>query len=230
MIEEIRARLAENSDAQYRLFQAKLMPTVAPERILGVRTPILRKFAKEIAGEESVAEFLNDLPHRYYDENNLHGFVISLCKDYEKTVRAVDAFLPYVDNWATCDLLSPVCFKKNRAALRSEIDRWLSSDKVYTVRFGIEMLMSHYLDEDFDPAVLKKVAAVHHGDYYVKMMAAWFFATALAKQWDAAVPYIESKQLDGWVQNKTIQKAVESYRITAEQKDYLRSFKVKRAK
>lgn len=225
---EIRKKLFEMADEEYRLFQAKLMPGIDIERIIGVRTPELRRFAKELAKNGEAEEFLADLPHAYYDENNLHGFIISLCRDYGKSVEYVDALLPYVDNWATCDLLSPKVFAKNKKALAADIDRWLASDKTYTVRFGIEMIMSHFLDEDFDPSLLEKVSVIRSDEYYINMMIAWFFATALAKQWNSTAPYIENKALDVWVHNKTIQKAVESYRITDEQKAYLRSLKIKK--
>ena len=225
MKEEIQRRLFELQDEKYRLFQAKLMPGVALERIIGVRTPELRKLAKELAKRADIEEFLQDLPHQYYDENNLHGFIISECKDYEKTVKYVDDILPYVDNWATCDLLSPKVFKKNRKQLEGEALRWLSSDKTYTVRFGIGMIMSHYLEEDYDSIWLERVALIRSEEYYINMMIAWFFATALAKQWEDTVKYLEQQRLDTWVHKKTIQKAVESYRITEEQKTYLRSLK-----
>ena len=182
-------------------------------------------FAKQIKGTDEAEAFLKDLPHKYYDENNLHGFIISECKDYEKSVKYVDAILPYVDNWATCDLLSPKAFKKNREKLIKDIDRWLASGETYTVRFGIEMLLSHYLDEDFTPEYLEWVAAVRSEEYYVNMMIAWYFATALAKQYDAALPILLEQRLAPWTHNKTIQKAIESYRITDEQKAYLRSLK-----
>lgn len=224
--DEIRQKLFENSDPDYRAFQAKLMPGIDIERVIGVRTPIVRKMAKELAKADGINDFLSDLPHAYYDENNLHGFIISETKDYDKAVAEVDAFLPFVDNWATCDLLSPKAFRKNRARLREDIERWISSDKTYTVRFGIEMAMSHFLDEDFDPAMPEKIAAVRSGEYYVNMMIAWYFATALAKQWECAVVYLEEKKLDRWVHNKTIQKARESYRITDEQKAYLSGMKL----
>lgn len=224
---EINAMLYKNADPVYRLFQAKLMPGVDTERIVGVRTPILRKLAKELAKQPDIDDFLNDLPHKTYDENNLHGFIISECKDYEKSVKYVNAILPYIDNWATCDLLSPKAFKKNRERLITDIDRWLASSETYTVRFGIEMLMSHYLDKDFKAEYLEKLTAIKSNEYYVNMMLAWFFATALAKQWDDAVKYIEQNRLPVWVHNKTIQKATESYRITDEQKNYLRGLKIK---
>ena len=225
MKEEMQRRLFELQDEKYRLFQAKLMPGVDLERIIGVRTPELRKLAKELAKRTDIEEFLQDLPHQYYDENNLHGFIISECKDYEKTVKYVDDILPYVDNWATCDLLSPKVFKKNRKQLAGEILRWLSSGKTYTVRFGIGMIMSHYLEEDYDSIWLERVAFIRSEEYYINMMIAWFFATALAKQWEDTVKYLEQQRLDTWVHKKTIQKAVESYRITEEQKTYLRSLK-----
>lgn len=224
---EITEKLRELSDGEYRLFQLKLMPGVSEERVLGVRTPELRRFAKELAKDPDIGSFLRDIPHNYYDEMNLHGFIISECRDYEQSVAYVDAILPYVDNWATCDLLSPKAFKKNRDKLMKDIDRWLASDGTYTIRFGIEMLMSHYLDEDFRPEYLEKLTAIHSEEYYVNMMLAWFFATALAKQWDDTVKYIEERRLSVWVHNKTIQKAVESYRITDEQKAYLKGMKIK---
>lgn len=225
MTEEIEKRLFALQDEKYRMFQAKLMPGVPTERIIGVRTPELRKLARELAKQEGIEAFLLALPHKYYDENNLHGFIISECRDYEKTITALDAFLPYVDNWATCDLLSPKVFRKHREHLAADIDRWLRSDQTYTVRFGIEMVMSHYLDGNFDAKWLERIAAIRSEEYYVNMMIAWFFATALAKQWDAALPYITGRALDRWTHNKTIQKATESDRITEEQKIYLRGLK-----
>ena len=223
----IQQRLFELQDLKYRDFQCKLMPTVAPETVIGVRTPALRALAKELAGSEEAAEFLKILPHEYYEENNLHGFIIERLKGYDETVAALDAFLPYVDNWATCDLMSPKVFKKHTEELLGKIDEWLASDKTYTVRFGIEMLMSFYLDERFEPLCLEKVASVKSEEYYINMMIAWYFATALAKQYEAALPYIENRRLERWTHNKTIQKAVESYRITDEQKAYLKTLKIK---
>lgn len=223
----IQSRLFALQDLKYKEFQCKLMPTVAPERVIGVRTPELRKLAKELFKEPETAEFLNTLPHQYYDENNLHGFLVEQIKDYNTVVAAIDAFLPYVDNWATCDLMSPKVFKKHRPELLKEIQRWMASERTYTIRFGIEMLMAHFLDEDFAPEHLVWGAGVHSEEYYVNMMIAWYFATALAKQWDAVIPYIEQHRLDKWVHNKAIQKAVESYRITDEQKGYLRTLRVK---
>lgn len=225
MIEQIRQQLFALQDEAYRAFQAKLMPGIAPERIIGVRTPALRALAKQLARQEGIDAFLKDLPHRYYDENNLHGFIICLYKDYAHAVACIDALLPYVDNWATCDMLRPKAFEKNRDALAADIDHWLCSDQTYTIRFGIEMIMTYFLDDAFEPRWLERVAGIRSEEYYVNMMIAWFFATALAKQWDAAIPYIQNRKLDRWVHNKTIQKAVESYRITEEQKDRLRAMR-----
>lgn len=223
--EEILQRLFALQDLKYRDFQAKLMPTVDKSTIIGVRTPELRKLAKEYAKREEIGAFLDALPHGYYDENNLHGFILCEEKDFGRVIARLDAFLPYIDNWATCDLLSPKVFKKYKAELLPHIRRWLASDQVYTVRFGIEMLMSHYLDEDFAPEYLDSVAAVESEEYYINMMIAWYFATALAKQYDAALPILLEQRLAPWTHNKTIQKAVESYRITPEQKAYLRTLK-----
>ncbi|WP_312636178.1 DNA alkylation repair protein [Oscillibacter sp.] len=223
----VQARLFALQDLKYKDFQCKLIPTVAPERVIGVRTPELRKLANELSKEPETAEFLKRLPHQYYDENNLHGFVIEQIKDYNTAVAAIDAFLPYVDNWATCDLISPKVFRKHRPELLNEIQRWMASDRTYTIRFGIGMLMTHFLDENFAPEHLTLVAKIHSEEYYVNMMIAWYFATALAKQWDAVIPYIRHNRLDKWVHNKAIQKAVESYRITEAQKAELRTLRVK---
>lgn len=226
MNDKILCDLKGFADEKYRVFQQKLMPNIAIERILGVRTPVLRKYAKTLSEEEREC-FLAALPHEYTDENNLHGFLIEGIKDFDRCVKEIDRFLPYVDNWATCDLMSPKIFKKHKEELLIHIKRWLKSSRVYTVRFGIEMLMSHYLDEDFKVCYLDWVAAIKSDEYYVKMMVAWYFATALAKQYDATIPYIEQKKLAVWTHNKAIQKSVESYRITDEQKEYLKGLKVK---
>lgn len=223
----IQTRLFALQDLKYREFHCKLMPTVAPERVIGVRTPELRKLAKELFKEPETAEFLKMLPHSYYDENNLHGFLVEQIRDYSAAVAAIDDFLPYVDNWATCDLMNPKVFKKHRPELLGEIQKWMASDRTYTIRFGIGMLMTHFLDEDFAPESPAWVADIRSEEYYVNMMIAWYFATALAKRWDAVIPYIQQNRLDKWVHNKAIQKAVESYRITDEQKDYLRTLRVK---
>ena len=226
--EEILQRLFALQDLEYQVFQSKLIPNLAPDAMIGVRTPALRAYAKELVRRADVGDFLAALPHRYFDENQLHAFLISLGKDYGETLSAVDAFLPYVDNWATCDQMSPRAFRGHRSELLGEIERWMASEHVYTIRFAVGMLMQHYLDEDFDAAYLERVAALRSGEYYVNMMIAWYFATALAKQYDAALPYLEQRRLDAWTHNKAIQKALESYRVSDERKSYLRTLKIKK--
>ena len=228
--EEIRQSLFELQDIKYRDFQAKLIPGKDTEIMIGVRTPELRKLAKQMLKREDIGEFLRDLPHRYFDEDQLHAFIVSGIKEYGKCMEELMRFLPFVDNWATCDQMSPGVFKKHKPELLAEIREWLGSEHTYIVRFGIGMLMQHFLDEDFAPAYPELVAGVHSEEYYVNMMIAWYFATALAKQYDAVRPFIEGRRLDPWTHNKTIQKAVESYRISDEQKEYLRSLKVQVSK
>lgn len=212
-------------DEGYAAFQSKLTPTIPSDCFIGVRVPELRTLAKKLKGFPETAAFLSALPHTYYDENMLHSLLLSQEKEYAAAVAGVDAFLPYVDNWAVCDVLSPKAFRTHKTELLPKICEWSSSPLSYTCRFGIEMLMSHYLDGDFAPEYLEIPAAVRSEEYYVRMMVAWFFATALAKQWAATVPYSEQNRLDVWTHNKTIQKACESYRITDEQKRYLRGLK-----
>ena len=224
-VQEIRDRLFALQDPEYRLFQSKLMPTVDPARVIGVRIPDLRKLSRELAGTEQAAAFVRQLPHDYYEENNLHGFLIASLRDYGETVAALEAFLPYVDNWATCDLLHPRAFDKRPEALPDQLFRWLQSDRTYTVRFAMGMLMSLYLDEAFRPGYAAWVAGVKSEEYYVNMMAAWYFATALAKRWDDVFPYLTDHRLPVWTHNKAIQKAIESRRISPEQKQILRSLK-----
>lgn len=226
IIGEIREELFKLQDIKYRDFQAKLVPTVEPETIIGIRTPELRKLAKQLVKREDIGTFLQALPHDYYDENMLHTYIISETKDYSRCVEEIDAFLPYVDNWATCDTLIPKAFKKHRHELLSEIDRWIASSETYTVRFAVGTLMRNYLDDDFDPSFLRTVSAIRSEEYYINMMTAWYFATALAKQYDAALPYIEQKKLDPWTHNKAIQKAIESFRVSQEHKDHLRTLKI----
>ncbi len=227
IIGEIRDRLFSLQDAKYRELQIKILPNLEPESIIGVRTPELRQMAKELAVREETGAFLKDLPHRYFDENQLHAFILSGMKDYTACMEALERFLPYVDNWATCDQMSPKVFRKHRMELLGSIRKWIASDQAYTIRFGIGMLMEHYLDGDFDPAYPEMAAGVRSGEYYVNMMTAWYFATALAKQYDAVIPYIENRRLDPWTHNKAIQKAIESYRITPEQKEYLKTLKIR---
>ncbi|SFN87570.1 3-methyladenine DNA glycosylase AlkD [Pseudobutyrivibrio sp. UC1225] len=225
--EEIKEELLKLQDIEYRDFQSKLIPTVDVSYFIGVRTPDLRKLAKTLAKRPDIDDFLKQLPHDYFDENQLHAFILSEMKDYEKCVEMLQQFLPYVNNWATCDQMSPKIFKKHKAELLPIIDEWIASGDTYSIRFGIKMLMEHFLDEDFDLSYPEKVAAVHSEEYYVNMMIAWYFATALAKQYDATITFIENKKLDQWCHNKAIQKSIESYRITPEQKEYLRGLKIK---
>lgn len=227
ILEEIREELFGLQDTQYRDFQSKLIPTVSIDYFIGVRTPDLRKLAKTVAKRADVEEFLQQLPHEYFDENQLHAFILSEMKDYEKCLKWLQEFLPFVNNWATCDQMSPKVFKKHKSELLPLIDEWINSKETYSIRFGIKMLMEHFLDEDFDIAYPEKVAKVRSEEYYVNMMIAWYFATALAKQYDKVLPFIEDKKLDVWCHNKAIQKSIESYRITPEQKEYLRGLKIK---
>ncbi len=226
-VEDIRNELYKSQDIKYRDFQSKLIPNIDPETVIGVRTPILRKLAKDLSKNEDIRDFLKDVPHRYFDENQLHAFLISGMKDYDECLKELKCFLPFIDNWATCDQLSPKVFKKHRRELLPEIKKWIKSDETYTVRFGIGMLMEHFLDENFDVSYPDLVASIRSEEYYVNMMSAWYFATALAKQYEDILPFIENNRLDIWTHNKTIQKAVESFRITDEQKAYLKSLKVK---
>ena len=225
--DEIREKLFCLQDEKYRDFQAKLIPTVSADDVIGVRTPELRNYAKELVKREDVSLFLSDLPHKYFDEDQLHAFILSSMKDYERCIEGVKKFLPYVNNWATCDQMSPKIFRKHKDDLLKNIKKWMRSKEVYTVRFAIGMLMEHFLDEDFKPEYPEMVSRIRSDEYYINMMIAWYFATALAKQYEAVLPYIEEKRLDTWTHNKAIQKSVESYRITPEQKEYLKSLKVR---
>ena len=218
--------LFQLQDKGYRDFHSKLIPTIPEETIIGIRMPAMRKLAKEYAKDPESEDFLKQLPHTYYDENVLHALLVAEIRDYDTCVREVEHFLPYVDNWAVCDVFSPKVFRKNRDKLIEKVREWSASERPYTCRFGMEMLMTHFLDEDFRSEYLEIPAAVHSEEYYVNMMIAWFYATALAKQWDATIGYVEKHRLDPWTHNKTIQKARESYRITPEQKEYLKTLKV----
>ena len=218
-------RLAALADEKNADFLSRLVPNVAREKMLGVRAPALRALAKELYGSAEGEDFLRRTPHAMLDENNLHAALLSLEKDYARCLRELDAFLPFVDNWASCDMLRPAAVKRHLGEFEKRIDGYLSSAHPYTQRFGIEMLMCHYLDERFDSAQLARVAAIRSEEYYVRMMQAWYFATALAKQYDSAVGYLESRALDSWTHRKTIQKAIESYRIGDAKKAYLKSLK-----
>lgn len=224
---DITAQLFALQDQAYADFQSKLLPTVKRETVIGVRTPDLRKMAKQICKTPAAQEFLQSLPHRYFDENQVHAFILSEEKDFEMCIDGLEQFLPYVDNWATCDQLSPRCFNKHMQELLPFIRKWMRSKHTYTKRYGIGMLMRYFLDEAFRPEYLEWVASIKSDEYYIRMMQAWFFATALAKQWDATLPYIEQHRLEKDTHNKTIQKAIESFRITNEQKALLKTLRVK---
>lgn len=217
--------LFQYQDLGYKAFHEKLIPNIAPENVIGVRIPVLRKLARDLSASEKADRFIKELPHRYYEENNLHAFLIERISDFDKCITAVERFLPYVDNWATCDSMRPKCFKRNTDKLFPYAEKWLKSKHTYTVRYGVEMLMAYYLDESFDKRYPEMVASVKSDEYYINMMIAWYFATALAKRWDEVIEYLTKNRLDVWVHNKTIQKARESYRITNEQKEYLKNLK-----
>ena len=224
----IREQLLDWRDEQYKIFCSSLIPTVNPDTVIGIRIPVLRKYAKALAKEEVAEAFLKDLPHAYYEENNLHAFLIEQIGDFGCALNAVEAFLPFIDNWATCDSMSPKVFGRDPEALLPKVEAWLSSGHAYTVRYGIGLLMRYFLDERFRPEYPARIAEICSGEYYVNMMIAWYFATALAKQYDAVLPYITERRLPAWIHNKTVQKAIESYRISPEQKILLRSYRIKK--
>ncbi|MBQ2714730.1 MAG: DNA alkylation repair protein [Clostridia bacterium] len=223
----IKDELFSKKDEKYKKFTSALLPTVPCDKVIGVRTPILRKFAKELINSGDYENFLRDLPHEYLEENSLHGYILEGISDFNKCVGEIEKFLPYIDNWATCDTISPQVFKKHKTKLLEHINEWIKSDRTYTVRFGVCMLMKHFLDTDFEKTVLQKVAEIKSEEYYVNMVIAWFFATALTKQYDSTIIYLENKILSPWVHNKAIQKAIESYRIPKEKKEHLKSLKIK---
>ncbi len=223
--DEILSELFRLQDKEYALLQAKIIPTVPESRIIGVRTPALRALAVTLSRDKDTDAFLSCVPHPYFDEDQLHAFVISREKDFERCVAKVDAFLPFIDNWATCDQLSPIAFKKQPEKLLPYIYTWIRSDRTYTVRFAVGMLMQHFLDERFETKYASLAAEIRSEEYYINMMIAWYFATALAKQYDLVLPYLEEKRLSPWVHNKTIQKSVESYRIPDERKAYLKTLR-----
>ena len=219
--------LIKHQDLKYRDFQAALVPNINKETMLGVRTPEMRKIAKDFFNSPDAASFLNTLPHKYFEENLIHFFMLAMIKDFDECITAVEKFLPYIDCWPVCDQSSPKVFKKKHQELLPYIKKWISSSHVYTARFGMRMLMNEFLGEDFKPEYLELVANKKGEDYYLKMMAAWYFATALAKQYDATIPIIEQHRLDPWTHNKAIQKAIESFRVSDEHKEYLRTLRVK---
>lgn len=228
IIDEIRKELYAQQDLGYKALQERTINNIDPDSIIGVRTPALRAYAKELGKREDVCVFLKDVPHKFFDEDQLHAFIISGMKDYDACMNELEKFLPYVNNWATCDQMSPKVFKKHKAELLKHIKVWIKSKETYTIRFGVGMLMEHFLDEDFDPKYPEMVSKLRSEEYYVNMMIAWYFATALAKQYEAVIPYIKENRLAVWTHNKAIQKSIESYRITPEQKEYLRSLKIKK--
>ncbi|MBQ2391428.1 MAG: DNA alkylation repair protein [Clostridia bacterium] len=225
-MKKIVEQLFQLQDVAYKDFQCRLMPNIDRDAVIGVRTPQLRAFAKKIKGSKEAEELISQLPHRYYEENNIHAFLIETIKDYNECINALDLFLPYVDNWATCDMMTPKVLKKDLRALLSKIRVWIRSGHVYTVRYAIKLLMSFYLDDEFDVEYLDIVSSVCSDEYYINMMVAWYFATALAKQYEVTVVYIESKKLSPWVHNKAIQKACESFRITDDRKKYLKTLRI----
>lgn len=225
-LNKFQKELFKYQDEQYAKFSSKLNPNIDPNCFIGVRVPQIRLLAKELYLDTYKDEFLNDLPHKYFEENMLHGLLLEQVKDYDECIDELNKFLPYVDNWAVSDSMKPKCFKKNKDKLIKQINIWIKSKHTYMIRFSIEALMTHFLDEDFDEKYLKLVSKVKSNEYYVNMMVAWYFATALAKHWGETIGYIENKLLDPWINNKTIQKAIESYRISDEQKQYLRKFKI----
>ncbi|MBQ9945735.1 MAG: DNA alkylation repair protein [Clostridia bacterium] len=221
-MKDIIEELFSLQDIKYRDFHSALMPTVPKEKIIGVRIPLVRRLARSLMKDERARDFTRELPHIYYEENNLHAFIICEERDVKRLFDELDRFLPFVDNWATCDSLRPKILSSYKKELIEKIDEWLKSSHEYTVRFAIEMLMVHFLDDDFDISLAERVAKTESDGYYINMMCAWYFATALAKQWDSIFPFIKENRLPLWVHNKAIRKAIESYRITKDQKEILR--------
>ncbi|MEF9921339.1 MAG: DNA alkylation repair protein [Anaerovoracaceae bacterium] len=228
-MEKVTNKLFELQDLGYRDFNSKLIPTVPNDRVIGIRTPVLRKYAKEFAKDNDSVGFMKELPHYYFDENNLHGYLIeNITNNFDETIEYVEEFLPYIDNWATCDTFSPKVFKKNKDKLYNKTKEWMKSDKTYTVRFGIVTQLRYFLDEKFDCEILEIMADIHSEEYYINMAIAWYYSFALIKQYKATIPLFEARKLDTWIHNKSLQKAIESYRIDKETKDYLRSLKIKK--
>ena len=219
--------LFEMQDIRYRNFHAKLMPTVSKDKIIGIRVPVLRKFSKIFFSDIRSKDFMQQLPHRYYEEDNIHAFLIEQISDFDTCIKELEQFLPCIDNWATCDMLRPKIFKKHPEKLFPYIQKWMKSKHTYTVRFAIGMLLSFYLADSFTPEHLTLVSAIKSDDYYINMMIAWYFATALAFQYEHTLPYITKQKLPVWIHNKTIQKAKESFRISKERKNFLQKFKIK---
>ncbi len=224
---DVKELLLELAEPNYKSFSSALMPTVKPDTVIGVRVPKVREVARRIYGSEAAREFMLSLPHKHFEENNLHAFLIERIEDFDECIAELESFLPYVDNWATCDSMRPKCLSKKKKELLPYVKKWIRDSHTYTVRFAIELLMLYYLDEDFSREYFDMVADAACDEYYVNMMIAWYFATALAKRWDEAIAVIREKRLPMWIHNKTISKAVDSYRITDEKKAYLRSLRIK---
>ena len=222
---KMETELLKLQDLKYKEFHQKLMPKVNSDKVIGIRTPVLRKFAKEFSKRGEAEVFIKNLPHKYYEEDNLHAFLLEEIKDYNVLIKELNIFLPFVDNWATCDMMRPKILKKHKAELLEDIKKWLASEDTYTVRFAVNCLMNYYLEEDFKPEYLQWVKNIESEEYYINMVRAWYFATALAKQYDETVKILENKSLDKWTHNKTIQKAIESYRITDEHKNEIKKLK-----
>lgn len=222
---DLQRELFALQDLKYKEFHQKLMPTVNPDKVIGIRTPVLRKFAKDFGKRAEAEKFIKNLPHKYYEENNLHAFLLEKIKDYDELIGELNNFLPFVDNWATCDMMRLKILKNHKTELLNDIKKWLSSNNTYTIRFAVNCLMLYYLEEDFKPEHLEWVKNIESEEYYINMVRAWYFATALAKQYDEAVVLLQKNALDKWTHNKTIQKAIESYRITKEQKEDLKTLK-----
>ena len=217
--------LCKVRDNKYKEFQSALVPNISKDTILGVRTPEMRKIAKDMFNTDEGKKFLKKLPHKYYEENLVHFFMIAMIKDFDECVKETECSLPYIDCWPVCDQSSPKAFKKKHDELLPLIKKWIDSDHVYTSRFGMRMLMNEFLGEDFKPEYLTWVASKKGEDYYLKMMVAWYFATALAKQYDATIPFFEKHILDDWCHKKAIQKAIESFRVSDEHKEYLKTLR-----
>lgn len=222
---QLQEKLFSLQDIEYKAFHSKLMPTVNPDTIIGIRTPVLRKFSNEFNKTDEAKAFLKALPHKYYEENNLHAFLLEKTTDYDTLIKELNIFLPFVDNWATCDMMKPKIFKSNKALLIKDIEKWLKSKNTYQVRYGIVCLMTYFLESDFKKEYLRWITDIESEEYYINMARAWFFATALTYQYEATIPLFENKALDKWTHNKAIQKACESYRVTDEQKENLRKLK-----
>ncbi|MBO4637427.1 MAG: DNA alkylation repair protein [Clostridiales bacterium] len=226
IIDEIRCFLFDNRDENYGDFQSSLTPSVGKDGFIGVRTPILRKYAGELKKRSDVDIFLSSLPHKYFEENQLHAFILAGIRDPYECLAKVSEFLPYVDNWATCDQMNPKCLGKDKEALLKKIYVWIGSDRTYEVRFGVKMLMDHFLGDSFEKRYAEAVVNISSEEYYINMMRAWYLATALAKNYDEILPFIENTRLDTWTHNKAIQKACESFRVSDEHKAYLKTLKV----